>query len=101
MSDAPSLHNYVDERFREAFGEPHTSMGKDDHWRLQGSSSTLPINVLLNGTRDIPALWVFDSHDEAGVFSASITREDQVHDLIKQIQERVKRAGAQTAGLNL
>jgi len=68
-------------------------MGKDDHWRLQGSPSQLPINVLLNGTRDMPALWIFDAFDrEDGVFSASITREDQVGDLIVQIHERVKRA---------
>ena len=59
MSQSSSLHNYVDARFREAFGEPHTSMGKDDHWRLQGSPSQLPINVLLNGNREIPALWIF------------------------------------------
>jgi hypothetical protein len=87
-----SLHGYVDARFREAFGKPHTSMGQDDHWRLEGSASPLPIDVLLNGTRDIPALWVFDAHDGAnGVFSASITQEDQVDDLIARIEERVHR----------
>jgi hypothetical protein len=96
---SPSLHAYVDARFREAFGDPHTSMGQDDHWRLQGSPSHLPINVLLNGTRDIPVLWVFDTQDEnSGVFNASITQESQVYDLIEQIQKRVKRApGAKTA----
>ena len=94
MSQSSSLHNYVDAQFRDAFGKPHTSMGRDDHWRLQGSPSQLPINVLLNGTREIPVLWIFDAFDrENGVFSASITREDQVGDLIVKIQERVKRAG--------
>jgi|SoiMetStandDraft_5_1073268.scaffolds.fasta_scaffold196933_2 hypothetical protein len=93
MSKIFSLHTYVGARFREAFGAPSTTMGRDDHWRLQGSPSQLPINVLLNGTRDIPALWVFDAHDLGdGVFSAAITNRDQVEDLIVEIQSRVQRA---------
>ena len=90
-----SLHQFVDDKFLKAFGKPHTSMGKDDHWRLQASPAHLPINVLLNGTREIPALWVFDAHDEKGVFNTSITHENQVDDLIVQIQTRVRRAARQ------
>ena len=88
------LHTYVDAKFKTAFGKPHNTMGHDDHWRLQESPSQTPINVLLNGTRDVPVLWIFDAHDETdGVFNTAITHENQVHDLIVQIQTRVKRAG--------
>ena len=85
-----SLHTYVDARFTEAFGKPHNTMGHDDHWRLE-SASAGPINILLNGTQEIPALWVFDARD-ADVFKSTITWESQVAGLIIQIQERVERA---------
>ena len=85
-----SLHKYVDARFTEAFGKPHNTMGHDDHWRLESTSAGF-INVLLNGTREIPALWVFDARD-VEVFKSTITQESQVDGLIIQIQERVKRA---------
>ena len=93
MSESTSLHTYVNARFREAFGPPNHSMGKDDHWRIEGSSTALAINILLNGTRDTPALWVFDPHDpNEEVYRSSISQEGQVDAIIKQIQERVKRA---------
>ena len=92
MSQPNSLHTSVDARFREAFGNPHKSMGKDDHWRLQPSPAKPPINLLLNGTRDIPALWIFDAHDGGdGVFCTSITNEGQIEDIILQIQQRLNR----------
>ena len=98
MSQSPTLHQYVDARFHTTFGKPHTSMGKDDHWRLQASPLQWPIDVLLNGTRDIPVLWIFDaSAAEVGVFSASITREDQVDELIQSIQARVRNAAPSRA----
>jgi hypothetical protein len=92
-SPASSLHTFVDARFREAFGQPHNTMGGDDHWRLLGSPSQMAINIVVNGTRDVPAVWVFDGHaDGKGVFSASITNQDQVADLIVRIQDRVNYA---------
>src|SRR5690349_1836439 len=100
MSHTVSLHTYVHTRFRESFGKPYTTMGKDDHWRLQGSTSESAINLLLNGTRDIPALWIFDAGDGGdGVFSTSITREDQVDGIIKQIQARMQRADGEQPAL--
>jgi hypothetical protein len=92
------LHNYVHTRFRAAFGQPQNILGPDEHWSLRSSPSALPINVLVNGTLETPAVWVFDSHDrDDGVLKAFITRESQVDFLITQIQERVKRA-AQLSG---
>lgn len=92
------LHKYVHTRFRAAFGQPQNVLGPDEHWSFR-STSSLPINVLVNGTLDTPAVWVFDSHDRGdGVVTASITRESQVDDLIRQIQERVKRAAQPSGG---
>jgi hypothetical protein len=93
MSQPNSLSSFVGERFRAAFGNPHKTMGKDDHWRLQSSPAKPPVNLLLNGTRDAPALWIFDAEDGGdGVFCTSITHQDQIAGIIVQIQQRVNRA---------
>jgi len=93
MSQSSSVHDYVDTRFSEAFGEPHVSRASDDHWHFVRSASQLPINVLLNGTREFPVLWIFDANDAVhGVFRTSLTDNQQVDDVIVQIQERVRRA---------
>ena len=94
MSQESSISNYVHERFQEAFGPPHNTLGKDAHWRFQSSPDAIPINVLLYGTFENAAIWVFDAHDRNdSVFSASITHKDQVNEILRQIQQRVKRAG--------
>lgn len=93
------LHKYVHARFRAAFGQPQNVLGPDEHWSFRSSPTALPINVLVNGTLETPAVWVFDSHDrDDGVVTASITRESQIDGLIRQIQERVKRAAQPSGG---
>lgn len=92
------LHAYVHSRFREAFGLPNNTIQKDDHWALQTVIVNRPINVLVNGTPDTPACWVFDPHEVNNqVFSTSLATEDQVDSVIVLIQEKVERAGQTTA----
>ena len=92
MSESPLISKIVHARFREAFGKPHRSMGKDDHWSLQANPMKAPIYVLVNGTTEKPAIWIFDTHSKLdGVISKTVTNEDELHDIITQIQERVKR----------
>ena len=99
MSQSLSIHEYVDSQFRKAFGDPHNTLGKDDHWRLQGSTSQLAINVLLNGTRDVPVIWIFDSAEEdRGVFNAAITSHEHADELITKIQSRTKLAAQRPDG---
>ena len=94
MSQSLSISQYVHDRFQEAFGPPHNTLGRDYHWKFQSSPDAPPINVLLNGTLDIPLLWVFDAHyHKDGASGSSITHRDQVDDIIKQIQDLVRRAG--------
>jgi hypothetical protein len=82
-------------RFREAFGQPSTTVGQDDHWKFQASPSVMPINLLLNGTLDDAVVWLFDPHEPGdGVVAVTITREDQVAPLIREIRERVERASS-------
>src|SRR4029450_4614249 len=92
MSESPLISKIVHARFREAFGKPHRSMGKDDHWSLQPNPMKAPIFVLVNGTTEKPAIWVVETKSKFdGVMSKTISNEDDLHDVITQIQERVKR----------
>ena len=99
MSDITSLHKYVHQRFREIFGEADNSLGRDDHWALKPSPYQSSINVLVNGTAEHPAVWVFDPHmPNDGVLRKVVTSESDVDELAKQIQERINQAAAKRDG---
>ena len=90
MSQSVSISKHVHTRFREVFGEPERSMGKDDHWSFQPMPTKAPIYVLVNGTAEKPAIWIFDTHaKDDEVVSKTITNENELHDIINQIQQRV------------
>ena len=61
-------------------------MGHDDHWRLK-SGPTLSVNVLVNGSPEKPAVWVFEPQtvDDGVISRRVITRED-IEQAIKAIQ---------------
>jgi hypothetical protein len=97
MSATSPLHQYAHRRFREVFGEPDHTLERDDHWALKPGPNSITINVLVNGTAENPAVWVFDPHSKNdGVLRKLIHNEDDLNDLIKQIQERVKQAAQAT-----
>ena len=90
------LHQHLHKRFKEVFGKPDNSLGRDDHWAFFPTPNSVSINVLVNGTAQTPAVWVFDPHsrDDGGMRSG-IEGEDDLIEVVKQIQARVKRAGQQ------
>lgn len=93
MSAETPIQNHLRARFREAFGPPHHTMGHDDHWKLQ-TSNAFAINVLVNGSPEKPAVWVFDGHTrDNGVFSRTISTSEQVEEILSLIQTRVKHVG--------
>lgn len=90
MSPETPIQNHLRARFREAFGPPHHTMGHDDHWKLR-STNAHAINVLVNGSPEKPAVWMFDGHThDDGVFSRTISHHDHVDEVIALIQARVK-----------
>jgi hypothetical protein len=92
-----SIHTHIDARFRAAFGQPHASVGNDKHWQLQGAFSGLPINLLLNGTSEVPVLWIFDTDDgHDGVYCTRITSANQIDAVIMLIHDRMKRQATPT-----
>ena len=57
-----ALHKFVHDRFCELFGDPDSSLGRDDHWSLRPEGPyQSSINVLVNGTAEQPAIWIFES----------------------------------------
>lgn len=93
MSNRFHLHTYVHQRFREAFGEPDNTLGRDDHWSLTPSREQPAINVLVDGTGETPAVWVFDPHiKDDGVMQRAVKKEDDVAELIEKIQQQVEQA---------
>ncbi len=92
MSDSLTLYESVHARFRQEFGPPLHTLGKDDNWCLRISPKAQSIKLLLNGSREEPALWVFDPHPEDEVFRQLITHTDQLDAVIDNIRARVRRA---------
>jgi hypothetical protein len=87
------------ERFREVFGEPDNTLGRDDHRALKcdryavGGRDILSINVLVGGMSDMPAVWVFDPNSrDDGMMRIAVKDQAHLEDIINQIQERVKKA---------
>jgi hypothetical protein len=93
MSVDSPLKRACDRLLREAFGEPNRTLGRDHHWALKPHANGISINVLVNGTLDVPVVWVFDPYDHStGVVDVAIETEDTVEKIIAQIQERLQRA---------
>ena len=97
MSQMPPLsefHKVLHKRFKEVFGDPDHTLGRDDHWALKPGGQAIPINVLVNGMPELPAVWVFDPNSrDDGVMRVSVKDEAHLDEIIEQIQERVKQAG--------
>src|SRR5688572_13921265 len=96
VSVRSAMHKLIHDRLREHFGEPDNSLGRDDHWALKPHGPlNVSINVLVNGSAELPAVWIFDPHSrQEPVFRASIKDEEDLHKLIKQLEHRLERAAA-------
>ena len=86
-------HRLVHEALCEAFGLPSTNLGRDDHWSLAPFPDGPRINVLLNGSSDVPTIWVFDPNDhEDGIEKGQIESEHDLQAMIEAIRVRLARA---------
>ena len=86
------LHDYVAYRFRQTFGEPATTLGKDVHWQLRPRPNTAAINVLVNGSASQAIVWVFDPYDHGETVREVIVSTKAAEDLILLIQQRLRAA---------
>jgi hypothetical protein len=93
------LLEYIHARFRETFGEPYTVLGRDSQWSLRGPvadgvhPAAPAIFVLVNGSHEKPAAWIFDPYDGGdNVWRTSITVEGHVEEAIAEIRRRLARS---------
>jgi signal transduction histidine kinase len=84
------LHSLLHSRFQEVFGPPDHDLWDSEQWSLTDASGTGTVNVLLNGTRQGPLVWMFYSQDDRSVAEHfAVTREEQIDQLIEQLGQRV------------
>ena len=95
QQEQPSaLLSLLHRRFNEAFGKPSHTLGRDNQWSLKPAHShALPINMLVNGNHDLPAVWLFDLNNKArSVVRTTIRDEAHLEKIISLTQQRVQRA---------
>jgi hypothetical protein len=87
------LLEYIHARFREHFGAPNATLARDSQWSLRGHADVRApsIFVLVNGSHEKPAAWIFDPYDGVdGVWKCSIGEEADVEKSIEEIRRRLK-----------
>jgi hypothetical protein len=92
MNTDLSLHSLLHKRFQDVFGPAHHNMYDTDQWSLVPSTGLGTINVLLNGTRQGPLVWVFDSQDvQHCARHFAVTQEQHIDELIDQLRVKLVR----------
>lgn len=89
---------YLHNEFRGAFGEPSSMLELDSQWSLRSEPQAPAIFILVNGSYEKPAVWIFDPYEADNVWRTSITSTTEVDDAISIIKARaVSAATAWTA----
>jgi hypothetical protein len=88
------LLKYIHSKFREVLGEPDTTLELDSQWSLKVAPGAPAIFILVNGSYEKPAVWIFDPYTSENVWRTSITSNGQVDDALDEIQARVTAAGS-------
>jgi hypothetical protein len=88
------LLKYVHSRFREALGEPCSTLEKDSQWSIRSEPKAPAIFVLVNGSYEKPAVWIFDPYTTENVWRVSVTSDREVDDAILEIKRRAASAAA-------
>ena len=88
---------YIHSRFREAFGQPSSTLEMDSQWSLRSEPQAPAIFILVNGSYEKPAVWIFDPYESDNVWRTSITSNAEVDDAIAVIHGRLLSAAASWA----
>ncbi len=94
MPSASPLLMYIHSKFREVLGEPDTTLELDSQWSLKVGPGAPAIFILVNGSYEKPAVWVFDPYTTDNVWRTSITSNGQVDEALDQIQGRFTAASS-------
>jgi signal transduction histidine kinase len=97
MADESVLFTKLHQRFREAFGPANHDLYDTEQWSLIPSTGHGAINVLLNGTRQGPLVWVFDSRGTKSPQHFAVKQHDDIDALIKELTSQVTSANVNQA----
>ena len=86
---SPPVLVYIHAKFREVFGAPSSMLALDSQWSLRSHPEAPAIFVLVNGSYEKPAVWVFDPYTADNVWRMSITSTGQVDQAIQEIHRRM------------
>lgn len=88
------LLTYIHSKFREVFGEPWSTLELDSQWSLRSHPEAPAIFILVNGSYEKPAVWIFDPYTSENVWRTSITSNQEVDKAIIEVQRRTKAASS-------
>jgi hypothetical protein len=86
------LLEYIHACFREHFGDPNSTLARDSQWSLRSHRDPRApsIFILVNGSHEKPAAWIFDPYDGIdGVWKCLIGQEADVDRAIQEIKRRL------------
>jgi hypothetical protein len=96
----PNIHRgspllaYIHAKFREILGEPYTTLVLDSQWSIRSDPKAPAIFVLVNGSYEKPAVWIFDPYTAENVWRTSITSSEEVDRALEEIGRRAAAAAA-------
>ena len=94
MSKASPLLSHLHDTFRAALGEPSSMLELDSQWSLRADPRAPAIFVLVNGSYEKPAVWIFDPFAAENVWRTSITSKEEVNAALELINKRTASAAA-------
>ena len=92
MSQSSPMLDHLYTSFRAGFGQPSTMLELDSQWTLRPDSDPQApaIFVLVNGSYEKPAVWVFDPYDGGeNVWRTAVEAKEQIDQIIVMIQDRI------------
>jgi hypothetical protein len=88
LPQASLLLTYVHAKFRQVLGEPFSTLELDSQWSLRSRPQAPAIFVLVNGSYEKPAVWIFDPYAADNVWRTSVTCEGDVDGALGEIGRR-------------
>jgi len=88
------LLTYIHAKFREVLGEPYSMLVLDSQWSIRSAPLAPAIFVLVNGSYEKPAVWIFDPYTADNVWRTSITSNGEVDEALAEIGRRSAAAAA-------
>ena len=95
MARSSPLLEHMYTRFRAVFGTPSSMLELDSQWTLRPNSDPRApaLFMLVNGSYDKPAVWLFDPYDGGeNVWRTAVEAEADVDRIITFVEERIAAA---------